>query len=216
MGFPKDFIKWVKLFNKDVKATIIQCGVLSEFINIQKGCRQGDPIAPYLFIIVAQILTVLITKNKFIKGVKIGDVQFKLIQFADDTTLILDGSTESLQAALNTLEVFGTFSGLKVNKDKTQIAWIGKKKTSKDKISLSNCTFSTVSTFELLGINISLDLDNCANLNYSEKIIEIKEVISRWNKRHLTPLGKIAIIKTFLLSKLNHIFLVLPDHKKDN
>ena len=31
---------------------------------------------------------------------------------------------------------------------------------------------------------------------------------------YLTPLGKITIIKTFLLSKLNHLFLVLPDPHK--
>ena len=63
--------------------------------------QAGDPIAPYLFIIVAQILTVLI-KNNNIQGIKIEDEEIKLTQFADDTTLILNGSSESLQAALNT------------------------------------------------------------------------------------------------------------------
>ena len=208
LGFSEKFFKWIKRFNHNIKATIIQCGVLSDFINIQKGCRQGDPIAPYLFIIVVQILTILIKNNKFVKGIKIRNAEFKLIH---DTTLILDGTMESLQAALNTLEIFGTFSGLKVNKYKTKIAWIGKKKASKDKIIIKDCTFSTVSSFKLLGIRISLDLDSCLKLNYSEKIAEIKEIISRWNKRYLTPLGKIAIIKTFLLSKLNHLFLVLPN-----
>ena len=135
LGFSEKFIKWIKLFNHNITATIIQCGVLSDFINIQKGCRQGDPIAPYLFIIVAQILTILIKNNKSIK-VKIGNAEFKLVQFADDTTLILDGTMESLQAALHTLEIFGTFSGLKVTKDKTQIAWIGKKRPVKIKLLL--------------------------------------------------------------------------------
>ena len=46
--------------------------------------------------------------------------EFKLTQFADDTTLLLDGSERSLQSALNTLEIFGTFSGLKINKEKTK------------------------------------------------------------------------------------------------
>ena len=45
---------------------------------------------------------------------------YKLTQFADDTTLILDGSVSSLQAALNTLEIFGNFSGLQMNRAKNE------------------------------------------------------------------------------------------------
>ena len=56
---------------------------------------------------------------------------YKLTQFADNTTLILDGSVSSLQAALNTLEVFGNFSGLRMNREKTKVIWIGRKKYSK-------------------------------------------------------------------------------------
>ena len=48
LGFSKDLIKWIRLSSHNVKATIIQCGILSEFIDIQRGCRQGDPIAQYL------------------------------------------------------------------------------------------------------------------------------------------------------------------------
>ena len=54
-------------------------------------------------------------------------------QFADDTTLILHGTTNSMEAALNILEIFGSISGVKVNTEKTHIAWIGKKKTFKRK-----------------------------------------------------------------------------------
>ena len=71
------------------------------------------------FIMAAQILTILIKFNKDIKGIITGNTEFKLVQFADDTTLILNGTVESLQAALNILEIFGSFSGLKVNTDKT-------------------------------------------------------------------------------------------------
>ena len=127
-GFTHKLIRWIKLFNQDIKATIIQCGVLSDFINIERGCRQGDPISAYLFIMTAQILTVLIKTNKTIKGIKCSNEEFKVIQFADDSNLnLLNGTTQSLQAALNIIEIFGSFSGLKVNMDKTQIVWIGKK-----------------------------------------------------------------------------------------
>ena len=45
----------------------------------------------------------------------------KLTQYADDTTIILDGTTSSLQVALNMLEIFGSLSGLNLNCDKTKL-----------------------------------------------------------------------------------------------
>ena len=54
-------------------------------------------------------------------GLKLFQHCYKIKHFADDTTLILDGSQQSLQAALNTLEIFGNFSGLKMNKEKQKL-----------------------------------------------------------------------------------------------
>ena len=45
--------------------------------------------------------------------------EIKLSQYADDTTLILDGTKESSKASLQTLDDFYEVSGLKLN-DKNQ------------------------------------------------------------------------------------------------
>ena len=55
----------------------------------------------------------LINMDPNITCVIIGEENIKLTQFVDDTTLILDGSQHSLESALNTLEIFGDYSGLK-------------------------------------------------------------------------------------------------------
>ena len=106
LGFGANFQRFIRLFNTDITAKVLQNGFLSDNINIQRGCRQGDPISPYLFIIAAQILTILIIHNPQIRGIFINGVEFKITQYADDTTLFLDGSQDSLLAALNTLETF--------------------------------------------------------------------------------------------------------------
>ena len=81
-------------------ACVLQCDYLSEEIKIKRGCRQGDPVSPYLFLIGAEILARLIKINSNIVGIKFGDIEFKLMQFADDTTLILDESQHSLVTTL--------------------------------------------------------------------------------------------------------------------
>ena len=41
----------------------------------------------------------MIISNPDIVGIVIGENEFKLVQFADDTTLMLDGTLHSLQSA---------------------------------------------------------------------------------------------------------------------
>ena len=74
----------------------------------------------------AKLLCELILTIANINGIKIGSDEFKISQFADDTTLFMDGSESSLQYTMNVLEVFGSLSALKMNLFKTKVIWIGK------------------------------------------------------------------------------------------
>ena len=90
-----------------------------------RGCRQGDPLSPYIFLVCSEILGCLIRKNKNRTGFKIANCECKISQYADDSTVIIDGSNKSLHQALNTLDAFERISGLKVNDDKTNVVYIG-------------------------------------------------------------------------------------------
>ena len=85
------------------------------FFPIQRGVRQGCPISPYLFILCAEVLALKITSSEVMRGISIGNYEFKLLQYADDTVFFLDGSRDSLQETLTILDEFGRVSGLKVN-----------------------------------------------------------------------------------------------------
>ena len=62
----------------------------------------------------------------------------------------------------------------------------------------------------MLGLKFSVDLQKMPEINFQRKLLEIKDSINHWSKRKLTPMGKVTVIKTFLMAKLNHLFLSLP------
>ena len=210
LGFPSDYVLWIKLLNANFTASIVQAGVKSETVSIERGCKQGDPIASYLFIFCGQILSYLLQFEKNFTGITIKEKELKLSQFADDTTLFLDGSQNSLQAALNTIEIFGSYSGLKMNKNKTKAIWIGKRKHSIDKLSVNAPLDWGTTQFDLLGIRFSVDLQEMTNLNYSLALEKSEKLLHSWKKRAVTPLGKITVIKTFIISKFAHLFTCIP------
>ena len=67
-------------------------------------------------------------RNKeHIKGKTIREKETLMSLFADDTTLFLDGTEQSLNQAIMVLDSYAEISSLKINNEKTQIVWIGSK-----------------------------------------------------------------------------------------
>ena len=88
--------------------------------------------------------------------------------------MILDGTPQSLQAALNVLEIFGSVSGLRVYTEKTQVVWIGKTKHCNEKLLKLNLKWDTT-PYNMLGISFSVDLLDCTEINFSNQIVEIQK-----------------------------------------
>lgn len=76
-------------------------GERSPYFRTFRGLRQGDPLSPLLFNIVADALGVMMDKavqKNHIKGISDdlipGGISY--IQYADDTVLMIDGSENSI------------------------------------------------------------------------------------------------------------------------
>ena len=65
------------------------------------------------------MLAEAIRRNKSIKGITIDGQEINISQYADDTTLNLDGSKDSFTNSLQVLDHFSKISGLQLNNKKT-------------------------------------------------------------------------------------------------
>ena len=201
----------VDILMKEASLRISQFGFLSDSFSIGRGCRQGDPISPYLFLLCAEILAHLVRQDNNIKGIKINDQHFRLCQYADDTMFFLDGSSHSLLNALRLLDQFAKFSGLKPNISKTVAVWLGSKRNSDDIVSGDLKLTWSKAPFRVLGIMFSTDLPSMITINFENKLREMRRLIETWSKRHLSVIGKITVVKSIILPVMAHLFVSLPN-----
>ncbi|MCU7801439.1 MAG: reverse transcriptase family protein, partial [gamma proteobacterium symbiont of Lucinoma myriamae] len=214
-NFGPIFKQWINVLYKNIKSCVHINGHLSEWFFLQRGCRQGDPISPYIFLLCAEILAILIRTNKHIKGIKVGDKEFVISQYADDTSFILDGTRQSLEQALIVLKFYANISGLGVNVEKTHVIWFGSMIDSDITLCNEYNLHWEKGYFSLLGITMSTNLRDIVDINYESKLSTIRSLFKSWSKRVLTPLGKLVVIKSLAIPKLNHLFLGLPNPTPD-
>ena len=88
-GFGKTFIKWVKTLLNNQESCIINGGITTKYIKLDRDTRQGDPIPAYLFILVFEIVFNLIKQDKDIHGLTFFGHTFLYTVYADDTTFFL-------------------------------------------------------------------------------------------------------------------------------
>ena len=69
-------------------------------------------------------------------------------------------------------------------------------------------------SFNVLGIIFNVDLNEMIQINYEKQLDKIYKILNVWSKRQLSPIGRITVIKTLVLSTLNHILIALPNPPK--
>ena len=213
-NFSDHTIQVIKSLQKNSFSKIIQNGHSSELIRLGRGCRQGDPISPYIFVLAVELLGVSVRIHKDLEGFKIRNTEHRISQFADDTNMFILNNERNLRLCMNILEEFHLISGLKINMDKTKVVKFGRDRDSSDNI-CPDLNLLWTNKFTSLGIEYdATDLDNITDLNIEPKLIEIQKLIRIWQLRNLTIVGKITIIKSLLISKFIHILLSLPSPKE--
>ena len=195
--FGPSFIQWISTFYNNISSCVLNNGFSTAPFEVQRGVRQGDPLSSYLFIIFSGMLTVSIRSNKNIQGIMVDGEEIKLELFADDLTAFLLNDN-SLLEFLELLKRFGECSGLKINYVKSEMMLLGDCAYSL----LNHSLFKSVKMkayVKILGIHFTYNYRIKHKMNFDELITSIKAKLRIWRWRDLTIIGRIQIVKTFII-----------------
>ncbi|XP_058775875.1 uncharacterized protein LOC131650166 [Vicia villosa] len=108
--------------------SVLVNGSPTKEFKVERDLRQGDPLSPFLFVLVAEGLMALVKKateiGKFEGFIINGKSKIDILQFANDTLLIDDGSWKQILAIETVLKSFETVSGLGINYHKRKLIGI--------------------------------------------------------------------------------------------
>ena len=172
------------LYNK-ATSSVINFGTTTGSFELNRGCRQGDPVASYIFILVIEVLLNAMRKQDL--GITIDGKKLWGSVFADDMTLFIKDK-QSLKKALSIIEAFKDISGLEVNRDKSEIIEINTECTE-------SCRIKVVDKMKVTGIWFCMDKEAMEKLNWESVMAKVSSKLNSWRGRNLTEIGKSNVIK---------------------
>ena len=207
-GLGEDFINMLKLIYHSPRASVLINGMLSAEFSVGKGVRQGDPISPLIFDLAIEPLAEAIRSHINISGIQVGPINHKIVLYADDVLLFVTNPSESIPAIMSVINMFGAFSGYRLNFDKCVTMPLG---GSVDTPCLPDFPFSwSTSGFTYLGISITPNVKDLLRLNFSNVLQSVRRDLTRWFDLPVSWMGRINLIKMNVLPRLLYPMQMLP------
>jgi len=204
MSFSVLWRKWIKQCVTTSTASILVNGSPTDEFPLNRGLLQGDPLSPFLFMLAAEGLNVMMksmAQNNLFTGFGFGTsnhVVVSHLQFADDTLLLGEKSWANVRALRAVLSLFAEMSGLKVNLHKSLLVGINIADSwLNEAASILNCKVGKI-LFVYLGLPIGRDPQR---LSFWDPVLHtIKSRLSRWQSCFLSFGDRLILLKYVLTS----------------
>jgi hypothetical protein len=124
-GFDRAWLRWVRDFLSSGVSSVLLNGVPGNKFICRRGVWQGDPLSPLLYVFGGDLLQSavnhLLAASLIHLPIETGDADFPIIQYADDTLLIMPADLEQVIALKEVLKVYSDSTGLHINYHKSSM-----------------------------------------------------------------------------------------------
>jgi hypothetical protein len=215
-GFAEEWVCWIYGIISSVFFSILINGSPSKTFNPMQGIRQGDPLSPYLYIILVEGLGRLLQKEvteKKIQGIRLQEEVDPVthLQFFDDNLLMGVPTVKEARAIRCVLDIYKEASGTIINLSKSQFFFFNTPIHVQRNIARILGFQRASLPSKYLGAPL---IDKAIwNTSWQELLEKLETKLINWTHRFLTLPGRILLIKSVLSSMPLYLFSVLAAPK---
>jgi hypothetical protein len=196
-------------------ADVLMNGCPGPWWSCSRGLRQGDPVSPYLFLLVADVLQTLIKRDGRVKHPFTPAEPCAVLQYADDIMIVMEGDPTNVCVLKKLLDIFSSATGLCINFQKSVLVPIHMDESSVQQcVSLLGCRREG---FPQTYLGLPLSITKTRLSTFVPYMAKTDKYLAGWQAALLNPMGRMVLINSVLDSQLVYIMsslLLLPGFVK--
>jgi hypothetical protein len=211
-GFDNIWVAWIMQLTSSTFFSILVNGVPSRPFSPTRGIRQGDPLSPFLFVIMVEGLGCYIkasVEDGSLKGLPLHNLQPapSHSQFVDDTLLLNTPTAQEANKLKIILTDFAEASGTSLNLDKSQLYFFNTPVEIQNHISrLLGIPKSSLPS-NYLGVPLTGEATH--NISWDSLLLSISNRLSNWTFRSLNLVARLVLLKSVLQALPTYLFTAL-------
>eukprot|EP00253_Pinus_taeda_P016587 PITA_16587 len=211
--FASHWIRWIMALIKSTRFSILVNGTPANQFTPSRGLRQGDPLSPFLFVILMEGLSRLIRQAKEegkIKGLQpLPSIPATTHQqFVDDTMLHGSPTVKEAQGYKNILKLFSEASGMDINLSKSTIFFFNMNVAVQRNLSRILGFRRGNLPSRYLGAPL---FDKLWQKSHWEKLLDnLKKICQHWTHRALNFAGRLVLTKAVLQAIPQYMLSIIP------
>ncbi|GKV15204.1 hypothetical protein SLEP1_g26006 [Rubroshorea leprosula] len=201
LGFGTKWRGWIRECLSTARISVLVNGSPTKEFEMGKGLRQGDPLSPFLFLMIAEGLQGLVkraVKEEMLHGIEIGKkgLSVSLLQFADDTIIMGKADAENICMAKDILIWFELMSGLRINFSKSSVfGYNVSEKWLKGAASMLHCR---VGKAPFLYLGLPVDGRFGSKKLWEQVVNKFRTKLAVWKAATLSFGGRLILLKSVL------------------
>ncbi|GJQ94324.1 hypothetical protein Tco_0005463 [Tanacetum coccineum] len=200
-GFHVRMVNWIMECVTTTSFSLSINGTLHGYFKGKRGLRQGDPLSPYLFTLIMEVLTLMLRRkvqdsDGFRYHRYCSDLEIINLCFADDLFIFAHGDPYSAKVIMEAMEEFKNASGLTPSLPKSTAYFCNV--LNHTKLSILQILPFEEGRLPVKYLGVPLVSSRLVFRDCKELVDRIRSRINDWKNKSLSAAGRLQLVRSVL------------------